>query len=97
MDLATLFSIDAEVLSTPSSLFSPNLIDQSACRILPHMRRLGPLCMMIDQSGMGENILDKALKHLAAILPNSRLFALIKTFEFENFFVALSCVVVHLA
>ena len=59
-------SIVAKCLRTLSGLFSPNLIVQSSCRILITHAKIRPILHDDWSIRLGENRLDKALKHLAA-------------------------------
>ena len=61
-------SIAAKFLRTMASLFSPNLIDQSSCRILSTHAKARPILRDDWSIRLGENRPDRALKHLAAML-----------------------------
>ena len=64
-------SIVTICLRSISSLFSPNLIDQSSCRILTTHAKAW-LILHDDWSiRLGENRPDMALKHLAAMLASA--------------------------
>ena len=69
-------SVAAKCLRTLSGLFSPNLIDQSSCWILTTHAKIRPILHDDWSIRLGENRLDKALKHLTAILvrPRVRVF-----------------------
>ena len=60
-------SIPAKYLRTLSSLFSPNLIDQSSSRILTRHAKTRPVLHDDWLIKLGENRPDRALKHLAAV------------------------------
>ena len=64
-------SIAAKCLRTMSSLFSPNLIDQSSCRILTIHAKVRPILHDDWSIRLGENRPDRTLKYLAAMLPKS--------------------------
>ena len=51
-----------------SILFSPNLIDQSSCRILTTDAKTRPILHDDWSIWLGENRPDMVLKHLAAML-----------------------------
>ena len=61
-------SIAAEGLITVSSLFPPNLIDQSSCRILTIPSKTKPILHDDWSLRLGEKRLDRTLAHLAAML-----------------------------
>ena len=61
-------SIAAKCLRTLSSLFSPDIIDQSRCRIMTTHARARPILHADWSIRLGENRPDRALKHLAAML-----------------------------
>ena len=56
-------SIATKRFQVPLGLFSPNLISQSACRILTTHTKQGPFCMMIGQLGW-EKIGQTGLKNI---------------------------------
>ena len=61
-------SITAKCLRTQSGLLSPNLIDQSSCRIPKTQAKARPVLHDDWSIRMGENRPDRALKHLEAML-----------------------------
>ena len=61
-------SISTECLRTLSGLFSPNLIDQSSCRILITHAKTRSILHDDWPVRLGGNRHDRALKHLAAML-----------------------------
>ena len=61
-------SIAAKCLRTMSSLFSPNLIDQSLCKILATHAKSRPILHDDWSIKLGENRPDRALGHLTAML-----------------------------
>ena len=61
-------SIAAKCLRTMSSLFSPNLIDQSSCRMGLALACVARILHDNWSMRLGENRLDMVLKHLAAML-----------------------------
>ena len=62
-------SIVAKCLRTLSSLFSPDLVDQSSCRIMTTYAKARPILHADWPIKFGEDRPDMALKHMAAILP----------------------------
>ena len=65
-------SIAAECFRAPLGLFSPNLIDQSACRILTTHTKARPILHDDWSNRLGENSPNWARKHLEAmLLPNN--------------------------
>ena len=70
----TLDSIAAKCLRTLSSLFSPDLTDQSSRRIKTTHAKARPIFHADWSIRLGENRPDRALKHLAAMLHNAPLF-----------------------
>ena len=65
-------SIVAKYLRTLSSLFSPNLIDQSSCRIMTTHTKSRPILHDDWSIRLGENRPDSVLKHLAAMLTRAQ-------------------------
>ena len=61
-------SIAAKCFRALSGLFSPNLIDQSSCRILTTHAKTRSFCMMIGQLYWEKIDLIKVLKELSAML-----------------------------
>ena len=67
-------SIAAKCLRAMLNLFSPNLIDQSSCRILITHAKARPILHDDWSVRFGENRSERALKHLAAMLHGFRLY-----------------------
>ena len=61
-------SITAKCLRALSGLFSPNLIDQSSCRILSTHAETGPILYDDWSSRLGEYRPCRASNHLAALV-----------------------------
>ena len=86
-----MLSIAAKCLRALSGLFSPNLIDQSACRM-----SLALACVVIilhdDWSiSLGENRRNRGLKHLVAMLPCYSAFSNIEfCYMNHSFFLLIS-------
>ena len=60
--------IAVKCLRTLSSLLSPNLADQSSCRIVITHAKARPILHADWSIRLGDNRPDRALKHLAAML-----------------------------
>ena len=58
----------AKCLRALSGLFSPNLIDQSSCRILTTHAKTRPILHDDWSIWLGENRLGRVFKHLVAML-----------------------------
>ena len=69
--LACLRNIATNCLRTMLSIFSPNLINQSSCRILTIHTKTWRILHDDWSIRLGENRPDRALKHLAAVLRNT--------------------------
>ena len=63
-----LLEVADKCLRTLSCLSSPNLIDQSSCSILTTRAKARPNLHNDLSIRLGENRLDRALKHSAAML-----------------------------
>ena len=64
----SVYSIAAKCLRTLSGLFSPNLIDQSSCKILTTHAKTRPILHDDWSIRLGENRFPRALKHFVGML-----------------------------
>ena len=81
-------SIAAKCVRTQLFLLSPNLTDQSSCRILTTHAKTRPILHYDWSIRLGENRLGRVFKHLMAMLDLCRLTQVFESFKFDDF---MSC------